>query len=477
VNAMSSNRSAYLMAAALCALSAVIFWRVLAVRGDLRLLAVIIGAVGLVFLCMTRPRLTLLLTIAWLPFLGFMRRLMDPGGEPGADPMLLVVPVVTLVLTALAAWNRREHLVTSVDRSRTTLLVSLLLLALIMSVFNPIQGNPVVGLSGTIFLFFPALWFYLGRMYFDDDTVMIILQIMVWTGLVCALYGFYQAVAGFSAAEQHWIATRNFASLQVGRFIRPVSTFPSPEEWSRYMMVAAISAFGIAMAGSARRLLMILIGAVCVGAVFLSAIRISAFGLLVCLAVLVVAMAKSRVRAIGAIAVLGLVALLFTWIAPAISINEEYASNVALDAFFGRASRGIVDPLSEGTLWERIRLWGDLFGRIIPEYPLGMGLSVPTLGAWKFDSAVKVGTESYAVAVFVATGFIGGGLLLAVFWGVMGRTLRLYRGHPKPVIGIVTALTAGIIFTSLIGNSLSLYTVGPLGWGLMGWLSTRNLSA
>ncbi len=477
MNAMTSNRSAYLVAGALCALAAIVFWQILAVQGDVRLVAVLVGAVALVYLCMTRPRVTLLVTMAWLPFLGFTRRLMDPGGEPGADPMLLVVPIVTIVLTAQAAWNCRERLLTSIDRSRTTMLVTLLLLALILSVFNPIQGDPLVGLSGTIFLFFPVLWFYLGRMYFDDDTVMLILRILVWTGFVCALYGAYQAVAGFSAAEEHWIATRNFASLQVGRFIRPVSTFPSPEEWSRYMVVAAISALGLAMAGARRRLALVVVGVICVGVVFLSAIRISAFGLMVSFAVLVVVMAKSRARAVGALAGLALLAFVFTWVAPAISMNEEYASNVALDAFFGRASRGIVDPLSEGTLWERVDLWLDLFGRIIPQYPLGMGLSVPTLGAWRFDSAVKVGTESYAVALFVATGFIGGGLLLAVFWGIIARMIRLYRRSADPVVGIVTALTAGIIFTSLVGNSLSLYTVGPLGWGLMGWLSARESGA
>jgi hypothetical protein len=201
VNVMTSNRSAYVVAAALCALAATVGWQILAVRGDVRLVAVLVGAVALVYLCMTKPRVTLLVTMAWLPFLGFTRRLMDPGGEPGADPMLLVVPVVTIVLTAQAAWNRRENLLTSIDRSRTTMLVTLLLLALILSVFNPIQGDPLVGLSGTIFLFFPVLWFFLGRMYFDDNTVMLTLRILVWTGFVCALYGMYQAVAGFSGSR------------------------------------------------------------------------------------------------------------------------------------------------------------------------------------------------------------------------------------------------------------------------------------
>ena len=189
--------------------------------------------------------------MAWLPFLGFIRRSLDPGGLPGADPFLLVVPIVTSVLVVGAIWGGRERLGASLSQSRATLLVSLLVAALVLAVFNPTQGSLFVGLSGTIFLFFPVLWFFLGRVYLDDKMVTRLLWITVWTGFICALYGGYQAFVGFLPSEEHWIKSRDFASLQVGRFIRPFSTFPSPEEWSRYTVVATTAAIGLSSCGGA----------------------------------------------------------------------------------------------------------------------------------------------------------------------------------------------------------------------------------
>jgi hypothetical protein len=470
---MSSIRPVHLFAGVACALVAIASWQILVVRGDLRLLAVLGGAALLTALCLNRPRLTILLTMAWLPFLGFIRRLFDPGGMPATDPFLMVVPIVTSVLLIGTFWSFRENLGDSLSRSRVTLLVTILVLVLVAGVFNPVQGSPLIGLGGTVFLFFPVLWFYLGRAYLDDEMVERLLWVVIWTGAVCALYGIVQAITGFSGAEAHWIASRNFASLQIGRFIRPFSTFPSPEEWSRYTAVAATAAVGVAF-GRRDRWWLLALTPLFIGALLLCGVRISIFGLLLSVAVLLMVTTVSRVRALLALLGLGLLLMFFVWLVPATTVAEEYASDVAWDAFFGHATRGIVAPLSEDTMWARFDIWWNLATNVVPKHPLGMGLGVPTLGAWKFDSQAIVGTESYAGAVFVATGFIGGALLLASFAAVLVRAARLCRHPSKPVIHIVSSLVWGIIFTSVVGNSLSLYTVGPLGWALIGWLSARE---
>ena len=471
VNLASGAWSPYWIVAALCALAALASWQIVVVREDFRLLAVFAAAALLVAVCVNRPRLTMLLTMAWLPFLGFIRRSLDPGGLPGADPFLLIVPVVTSVLVVGAMWGGRERLGSSLSQSRATLLVSLLVAALVLAVFNPIQGSVFIGLSGTIFLFFPVLWFFLGRVYLDDEMVTRLLWVTVWTGFICALYGGYQAFFGFLPSEEHWIKSRDFASLQVGRFIRPFSTFPSPEEWSRYTMVATTAAIGLFYAWGRRRWWLIVVIAAGIVAMFLCGVRISVFGFIVSIAVLFTMTARSRARATFAMLGLGIVLVAFAWVAPQRSAAEVRASDAAWNAFFGHATRGVIDPLGEDTLWARTEIWLHLLTDVLPYHPIGMGLGIPTLGAWKFDPKVSVGTESYAVSVFVATGFIGGGLLLAVFWVVLADAIALCRRRTSPTIGVVTALVAGIVFTSLFGNSLSLYTVGPLGWALMGWMS------
>jgi hypothetical protein len=80
-------------------------------------------------------------------------------------------------------------------------------------------------------------------------------------------------------------------------------------------------------------------------------------------------------------------------------------------------------------------------------------------------------TESYAVGVFVAAGVIGGGLFLLLTFLALKKCVRITADRTSRVDAIVAAVVTGILFTSLTGNSLSLYSIGPLGWALIGWLS------
>jgi hypothetical protein len=460
-----------LLAFALAAAIAVVVWDLLVVRSDLRLLTVIAGGGTLLVLCLWHPQTTLLFMTAWLPFSGLIRRFFDQDARPAADPFLVLVPVISGALTVVAAWTYRDSALVSFRRSMTTWLATLLVLVLALEVFNPIQGDPLVGLGGTVFLFFPVLWFFLGRTYFDGALVHRMLSLVAVIGMVCALYGMSQTLFGFAAFEERWIASREFASLQIGHFIRPFSTFASPEEWSRYLMVAVTIGVGRWIQRPTRWWWLALAG-VCALGLALSAVRISVFGLVVSIAALLTLAAPSRVAAIGRLAALAVVLTAYAWIAPSPSPAEDYASDVAWQAFFGHTSRGVLTPLAEESLWGRIETWGDLFGRVVPSYPLGMGLGVPTLGAWRFDPSVAIGTESYTGSIFVAAGFAGGALLLALFASIMHVGLKLGMSHPSDDLPIVAAVLVGILLTSVFANSLSLYAVGPLGWGLMGWLST-----
>ncbi len=467
----SAPRPYSLLALALAGLVAAGVWQVVIVRGDLRLLTVTAGAAGLVVLCLWRVRLTMVLMAVWLPFSGLVRRLFDQGASPAADPFLLLVPVVSAVLVVFAAWTYRESWFAGLRQSFTTRLVTFLVLVLALEVLNPIQGDPLVGLGGTVFLFFPVLWFFLWRTYCDEALLGRMLSLVAIVGLVCGVYGVYQAVFGFTGFEARWIASREFASLQIGRFIRPFSTFASPEEWSRYLMVAATIGLGRWLGRPARWWWLGLAGVCAVGLV-LSGVRVSVFGLLVSSGALLALTARSGMAAAGRLAALAAVLAGYVWFGPAPSRTDDYASDVAWEAFFGHTTRGVLAPFGEDTLWGRFEIWSEVFTKVLPQYPLGMGLGVPTLGAWRFDSSVTISTESYAASVFVAAGLLGGGLLLALFAVVTRLAVRLSLRRAGPDLPVVGAVLIGIVFTSLFANSLSLYAVGPLGWGLMGWLST-----
>jgi hypothetical protein len=299
-----------------------------------------------------------------------------------------------------------------------------------------------------------------------------LLSVVAVIGLVVALYGAVQAFYGFAPFEAQWIASREFASLSIGHFIRPFSTFANPEEWSRYLMLAATIGLGRWFMRPARWWWLGLAG-VCAVGIVLSAVRTSVFGLIVTIGVLLMLAARTRTVAMWRLLGLAVVVAAYAWLGPAATPIEEQASDIAWDAFFGHTTQGVLAPLAQESLWIRVDLWGDLFTRVIPHYPLGMGLGVPTLGAWRFDSSVPILTESYVMAIFVAAGIIGGGLMLGLMFVVSRWALRLGR-EAGGDLRIVAAMLIGIVLTSLFGNSLSLYAVGPLGWELMGWLSTKE---
>jgi hypothetical protein len=453
-------------------LVAVATWQVLVVRADVRLLAVVAGAIALLQLCLWRPRVPLILMTLWLPFLGLMRRLLDPGGPPGADPLLVLVPAVSLVLVVVAGWTHRGSATVGLRSSTITWLVTLLMVVLALEVFNPIQGDLLVGFGGTVFLFFPILWFFLGRTYFDDSLVGRLLSSVAVIGLLCGLYGGFQAVYGLAPFEARWLASRDYASLGIGRFVRPFSTFASAEEWSRYSMVAAIIGLGRWLERPARWWWLGLAGA-CSVAVALSGVRISAFGLLISVAASLVLTATTRPSMAWRVAVPMIALVAYAWFAPAASPMEERASDVAWNAFFGHTTRGVLAPLEEDTFWARVDIWWELFTNVVPRYPLGMGLGVPTLGALRFASLVPIVTESYAVSIFVAAGLLGGGLVLWLLGAVTRLAIRL-GWRPDTNLRIVGPVLVGVVFTSVFGNTLTLYAVGPLSWGLIGWISTKE---
>jgi hypothetical protein len=351
--------------------------------------------------------------------------------------------------------------------------VTLLTLVLALSIFNPIQGGVLAGLGGSVFLLFPVLWFFFGRTYMSAALLNRQYQLMSAIAVITVLYGAYQSALGVPDFERQWIISRDFSSMWVGDFIRPFSTFPNPEEWSRYMAVAATVAMGFLLTGASHKLWWGLVNLACTAGLVLAGIRISVFGYLVSVAVLCVVARTSVVGMLARLAGLIVIVTAYVFLAPAPSPAEIYASDVAWRAFFGHTMRGVSSPLQEETLWIRAELWWNLFTDVIPQYPIGMGLGVPTLGAWRFDSATRVGTESYAIAVFVATGVIGGGLLLAALAVISWRSWILCRTRSDRNAWITCAILGNIVFTSLVANSLSLYTIGPIGWVLMGWVSAQ----
>jgi hypothetical protein len=430
---------------------------------DVRLLWAIGLVLAVLFLSFWSVPAVMLLVLWWLPLMGFVRRLFDTLRPVEFDPLLAIAPSAAMGLAALAFYRFRGSLGGGLRTSRPTLVVTLLAFVLALHVVVRLLVDSRAGLTVGLFLFGPLLWYFLGRAHLDGPRVRRLLTGSVVVGTACGLFGLYQAFVGFLPMEEEWIARKidQFRALQVGSFIRPFSTFPNPEEWSRYMAVVGTVALGFIVLGRRGRGWWALAFAVSTAAIVVGAVRTSVFGYVVSLGVLLVLTASTRGTAVCWIGLLAGAFLLFVTLAPALSGREVEASRVAWLAFVGHTVRGVRMPLEEDSLMVRLDIWRELFTDVIPRNPLGMG---PT----------NV-TESYAVTLFVDTGIPGGLLFVAFLMALAGHARRLFSERREVVAVIVTAALAGMAFTSFLGNSLALYSIGPLGWSLAGWLSTQNV--
>ena len=226
------------------------------------------------------------------------------------------------------------------------------------------------------------------------------------------------------------------------------------------MAITGTVAVGLLAAGRRNRVTFVLVAAISVAAIVVGGVRTSVFGFLASVGVVLWLTARSRVAAIGRLAALAVALAAFLTLVPELSWREVEASRVAMTAFLGHTVRGVRAPLEEESLLVRLELWTDILTRVVPRHPLGMG-----------NAEV---TESYLVSLFLETGIPGGVAFLGILGTLALHAYRLCRSRREPILAIVVGVLAGVALTSLLGNSLALYSIGPLGWALAGWLSVQS---
>jgi hypothetical protein len=474
VELVKGARGHHLAATALAALSAIAAAYLLTWHEDIRLLVTAATTVAFIGLFIASPRAALLVAMSWLPLSGLFRRLLDVVSPTVLDPVLLTVPLFTACAIPLTMYGHRASFMRGFGRSWIVKCVVGLTVILLFGVVNPVQEDILAGIAGAFFLLIPVLWFYLGRAYLDADAMRRLLLVVGLIGLLSGTYGLYQGLVGLLPFDEQWVINRGFASLYVGGFVRPFATFPNPEEWSRYMAIGATVALGCWLDRTGRRSLWLVVLAVTGAAVVLSGVRTSVVGLLLSVTTLLVLRARTWRSRTVRLALAAVTVATTIWLLPVPSRLETRASNVAWYAFFGHTLRGVSQPLDEDSLRIRLETWEYLLTDTIVRHPLGMGLGVPTLGARRFEASTALLTESYLFSLIIAAGIPAGvaflGLLLFLGRHMLGL-VRLDDGGPVAIVG---AILANVILTSMVGNSLALYTVGPLGWSLMGWVSAQS---
>jgi hypothetical protein len=416
------------------------------------------------------------------PLRGLLRRaqyLFVPYSQ--TDPIHLITPIVTLLAFAMLLHRRGLGLFRATPLAG---LVSILGLIYFLEIFNPLQGSLAVGFSGALFVLVPVAWFYFGHAI-KPGFIETVFRLVVLVGLITSLYGVYQLIIGFPAFEQYWIDhTEFYYSISVGNVQRALATFSNAEEWGRYVEFGALIAFGFAAGRTdfRRRAAWFLAGAILTVMLLLTGQRTAMFGLILGCMMLLVMGARTWHGAIGR-ALLILAPVLLVSVLVKAPTNDDVLSHGEDDrmgAVLAHTARGTLNPTKEDSLQERLKNWTYLATDIIPYRPLGLGLGATSLGAVRFESGLDLPPiDSYFMASILNCGLLTALLLLWILIRATAMSWRAFRraapGSSAAVVWRIAAtLMPVLILNNFFGNTFMIYSVAPIGWLLIGWISSEH---
>ncbi|HVZ23540.1 MAG TPA: hypothetical protein VG871_20850 [Vicinamibacterales bacterium] len=360
-------------------------------------------------------------------------------------------------LVVAAWWTARPSIAAHRLRPPLLVVVSLYIALAALQIFNPYQGNPIVGVLGWMTDFmYVVLYFVAFDLLRDERVVLRLLWVTAALGVASAVSCVGEMWYG---AEQLQRMYPTFVPLLVFTpggdvFYRPTSLVP-------YMEIFGIAAM-VAMLAMRRQRVVLLLGgiALCVAASLFHAIRITWVTTLLFLALFT--LLDRRKSWIGASVVVACVAL----------------SIQTFDLGGGMLEQSLESATTPVQTFERNRLGGLLsITRIVSEYPLGLGVGESSPGLRFLDgrrgSQTRLGTHNYLTDLAGQLSLAGPLLLLAFGFGI-GRLGVGAPGHlgGSDVRGIVikaaTALFGAVLISFFGGGALGAYPENEYFWLMAG---------
>ncbi len=418
---------------------------------------------NLVVVGMKWPRAAALLTLAFLPFLALIRRLLiaDSGFESN-DPLLLVGPVVVLFLLyrLYVVEGRRSD-------DRLFKLVAALLLLTIVEVFNPFAtGGFVTAVVGLLFAAVPLLWFFAGRQLGDERSITILLYGTVVVAVLVGIYGLLQTQYGTIASwDQTWIDINGYSALNVAssgtsNVIRPFSTFSSNQEYAAFLAIGVTVAAAFLLK---RRVSVVVALPVLALALFLAGGRSS---LVTCALAVVVILALMTRSWAGGFLVVVLGAAIAYGGASTFGPRIDRAAGLGGDAVVERNVAGILKPLdpSKSTVIGHY----DAVVRGLRDgiqNPAGHGTGASSIAA-KVTASQSRDSEIDISNAFINLG-LAGGILYLVIVVLMFRTVFARYARRRDALSLAVAGLLVVILGQWLNGGL--YAIAPLFWFLAGW--------
>ena len=154
--------------------------------------------------------------------------------------------------------------------------------------------------------------------------------------------------------------------------------------------------------------------------------------------------------------------------------------NETVSTLLSHTQRGTLKPAEEESLQIRFETWTHLVTEVIPYRPLGAGLGAGSLSELRFSAASDAPPiDNFFLVLAVACGIPGVLLFLWILSRATWLSVRTARraatsARNANINRIVAALMPALILNSMFGLTFSIYSVAPVAWLLIGWISAES---
>lgn len=412
------------------------------------------------------------------PFRGFLRRAQYTlVSYSQTEPIHMLVPIATLAAFLIVLFR---HKLETIRLTPLAGWVTALAAICFIQIFNPLQGGLFIGFSGGLFYLVPMAWFYFGQTV-NEDFVPRLLRVIVVIGLITSLYGVYQLVFGYPYFETYWIEnTDQYNSIAVFNVQRALATFNNSEEWGRYIQIGCTIAIGLGMCRQEgnKRIIWFAFAALLFMMIAFTGQRTSIFGVILSVAVLFLTGARSLPNAMARLMIMAAPVVLLMALSKPVSEDAGYELDESdrVGKMLTHTTKGTVNPTGEGSLEARLDTWTTVITRDIPSNPFGSGLGSTTLSATRENTDNSVPIDNHFFSLALSAGVPAALLLVVILARAFIFSFRGWqRSEPDSkeanLWRIMMALIAAFILNNFFGTSFIIYSIAPIGWLLVGWIS------
>lgn len=458
---LSFNKNLLSIITVMIALSCTLFIGIFSIDSkNIRLLIFISLFVFLIALTLKNREGVVNLLIIYLAIMGFLRRALIPvAGWSSFDPLLILGPVITIFLTLMLFWEEKNN---QLKNDKPSLLFVTMFIYCALQVFNPFSGSILTGMTASIYILIPWLWYFLAFYKIRRTDINKIFFTIEVLGFFIAVYGLYQSFHGLLPFEEQWVEISGYAALYLAEgTVRSFGTFPSAQEFVYFCVISFMISFTYTISNSNFRFLHLMVAVVTFSAIIFASSRTVIF--FIVLAIWMVLFVKRKTilgKIVSSIISFGLVGLIWLLLP---KVNPSWFGTAA--PAIEHMISGLIDPLSEeDTGVGHINRFVDGILSVFSN-PIGHGIGSITNAASKINASSGMTTEVDISNMFVGVG-IGGILYFIIIVSTLINIIKITNRDNTIEIQCILGILIACLGQWINGG---FYLTSLLIWLFVGW--------